>query len=144
MTVRRLLDKKGDFVSVAPPTAKVQDIVDQLERDDVAAVVISGDGKKIDGIISARAIARGLKQFGHELADRPVGDLMTREVVTCDVGEPITRVYELMDEHQVRHIPITDGGALCGMINTLDVVKYRLAEINAEAAAMKEYIAGRA
>lgn len=52
-------------------------------------------------------------------------------------------VSYLMDEHQVRHIPITDGGVLCGIINTLDVVKYRLAEIDAEAAAMKEYIAGR-
>ena len=48
-----------------------------------------------------------------------------------------------MDEHQVRHIPITEGGELCGIINTLDVVKYRLGEINAEAEAMKEYIAGR-
>jgi CBS domain-containing protein len=130
MTVRRLLEKKGRFVSVAPPTARVQDIVDQLERDDVAAVVIS-------------AIAHGLKQFGRDVVDRPVWDLMTREVATCDIGEPLSRVYELMDEHQVRHIPITDGGALCGIINTLDVVKHRLAEIDAEAAALKEYISGR-
>ena len=143
MTVRSLLDKKGRFVSLAPSTARVQDIVDQLERDDVAAVVITGDGKEIEGIVSARVIARGLKQFGRDVVDRPVGDLMTREVATCDIGEPLSRIYELMDEHQVRHIPITDDGALCGIINTLDVVKHRLAEIDAEAAALKDYISGR-
>lgn len=143
MTVRKLLKEKGNFVSVADPGSKVQDIIDQLDRDDTAAVVISGDGRTVDGIISTRSIARGLKAFGQGVVDRPVGDLMTREVITCDIGEPLNRLYELMDEHQVRHIPITEGGELRGIINTLDVVKYRLGEINAEAEAMKEYIAGR-
>ncbi|MHB1219968.1 MAG: CBS domain-containing protein [Alphaproteobacteria bacterium] len=144
MTVRRLLKGKGRFVSVAPPTCRVQDIVDQLERDDVAAVVVSADGKKIEGIVSARSIARGLKTFGSDVVHRPVCDLLTHEVVTCDVNEPLSKIYELMDEHQIRHVPITDNGSLCGIINTLDVVKYRLEEIKAEAEAMKDYIAGRA
>lgn len=144
MSVKMLLDRKGDFVSVAAPSTKIQNIIDQLERDDVAAVVITEDGTTIDGIVSTRSIARGLKEFGRDVLDRPASDLMTRDVVTCDAGEPIDRIYELMDEHQVRHIPITDANGLCGIINTLDVVSYRLAEVNAEAEAMKEYIAGRA
>jgi len=144
MTVRRLLERKGYFVSVARPDARVQDIIDQLERDDVAAVVISRDGKIIDGIISTRSIASGLKHLGRDVVDRPVGDLMAREVVTCDIGESISKIYELMDEHQVRHIPIIDAKGLCGIINTLDVIKYRLDETQSEATALKEYIAGRA
>ena len=144
MTVSKLLAGKGDFVSIAPPSATVQDIVDQLERDDVAAVVISPDGKAIAGIISTRAIATGLKKFGRDVVDRPVRDLMTCEVVTCDIHEPLSKIYELMDEHQVRHIPITRDGMLCGIINTLDIVKFRLDEINSAATALKEYIAGRA
>ena len=144
MTVRRLLQGKGTFVSVAPPEATVQDIIDQLERDEAAAVVISRDGAAVDGIVSNGSIVRGVRDFGRDIVDRPVSELMTTSVVTCDVGQPIKTIYELMDKHQVRHIPITENGKLCGIIHILDVIKYRLDELNAEAEALKAYVAGRA
>lgn len=43
----------------------------------------------------------------------------------------MSRIYELMDLHQIRHVPITQSGELCSIINMLDVVKYRLDEIKA-------------
>lgn len=143
MTVRKLLEAKGDFVSTAPPTATVRDIIDQLERDEVAAVVVSPDGKRIDGIISNASIVRGLRQFGPEVVDLPVVRLMRRPVVVCDIGEPMRTVYELMDRHKIRHVPIVDENGLCGIIHMLDVVKYRLVELDMEAEALKEYVAGR-
>jgi CBS domain-containing protein len=144
MSVRKLLEGKGDFVSVAPSTATVQDIVDQLEADDVAAVIIASTEMKIEGIVSGRSIVRGIKQHGRNIVDRCVADIMTVNVVTCDIEEPMSKIYELMDEHQIRHIPITDNGRLCGIINMLDVVRYRLEEIRTEAETLKSYIAGQA
>jgi hypothetical protein len=41
-----------------------------------------------------------------------------------------------MDEHQVRYVLITKNGALCGITNMLDQVKYRLAQIDAESVAL--------
>ena len=76
------------------------------------------------------------------MVDRPLGDLMTRNVISCDIGEPMSNIYELMDLHQIRHVPITRHGELCGIISMLDVVKYRLDEIKTEADAMKDYITG--
>ena len=49
-----------------------------------------------------------------------------------------------MDQYQIHYVPVTEGGWLCGIINMLDVVKYRLAEIETEARALKDYVAGRA
>ena len=108
----------------------------------MSALVVSDDGANILGIISSGDIVRGLKTFGRDVVDRPLGDLMTRDVISCDIGEPMGRIYELMDLHQIRHVPIAQHGELCGIINLLDVVKYRLDEIEAEAEAMKEYIVG--
>ena len=142
MTVRRLLAGKPGDVSVIPPDARVRDVINQLEADDVSALVVSDDGTNILGIISAGDIVRGLKIFGRDVGDRPLGDLMTRNVISCDIGEPMSRIYELMDLHQIRHVPITQNGELCGIISMLDVVKYRLDEIKAEAEAMKDYIVG--
>ncbi len=142
MTVRKLLAGKRGNVSVIPANAKVHNVIDQLQADEVSALVVSDDGANILGIVSAGDIVGGLKAFGRDVIDRPLADLMTRNVISCDIGEPMSRIYELMDLHQIRHVPITQNGALCGIINMLDVVKYRLDEINAEAEAMKAYIAG--
>jgi CBS domain-containing protein len=86
---------------------------------------------------------RGLQAHGRDVVDKPVGDLMTRKVVTCDIGEPLSSVLELMGRHQIHHVPIVRNGSLYGIINMLDVVKYRLAEIDAEAKALQDYVAGR-
>jgi len=110
---------------VLPPDVQVRDVINQLEADDVSALVVSDDGTSILGITSAGDIVRGLKAFGRDVVDRPLGDLMTRDVIFCDIGEPMSRIYELMDLHQIRHVPMTENGELCGIINMLDVVKYR-------------------
>jgi hypothetical protein len=49
-----------------------------------------------------------------------------------------------MDHHQIHYVPVTESGSLAGIINMLDLVKYRLAEIEMEATALKDYVAGRA
>lgn len=144
MTVQKLLSGKGSFVSVIRSDVCIQDVIDQLEADDVAALVVSDDNRNILGIISSRDVVRGLKLFGRDVADKPVGELMRREVVTCDIGEPMSKVLELMNAHQIHHVPITKNGLLRGIINMLDVVKYRLKQIEAEAEALKDYVAGRA
>jgi CBS domain-containing protein len=143
MSVRKLIEGKGSFVSVVPSHMSVDDTINQLEADDVSAIVVSDDGKNILGIISGVDIVRGLKSFGRDVGDRRVNEIMTRKVITCDIAEPLSKIYELMDTHQIRHIPITRNSELCGIINILDVIKFRLAEIQQEAEALKNYIAGR-
>lgn len=65
---------------------------------------------------------------------------MTKDVITCDISEPLSKVLELMDKHQIHYVPITKAGLLCGIINMLDLVKYRLEEIEHEANELKTYI----
>jgi CBS domain-containing protein len=62
--------------------------------------------------------------------------------VICDIGEPMAFLLQLMDEHQIRHVPITRDGLLFGIVSILDVINYRLADIDAEARALKAYVAG--
>jgi CBS domain-containing protein len=114
-----------------------------LKIDEAGALVVTDDNRTILGLISERDIVRGLQSHGRNVVDRPVSELMTRSVVTCDVSEPLTRVLELMDKHQIHHVPILRSGVLCGIINMLDVVKNRLAEIDLEARALHEYVVGR-
>jgi CBS domain-containing protein len=78
MTVRRLLKGKGSFVPVIRSVLTLNDVVDQLDIDDVGALVVTDDKRKILGIITERDIARGLKSHGRDVVDKPLLELMTR------------------------------------------------------------------
>jgi CBS domain-containing protein len=47
---------------------------------------------------------------------------------------------ERMTEGRFRHMPVMASGEVVGIISIGDVVKHRVAEIEAEAHAMREYI----
>ncbi len=143
MTVRKLLGSKGSFVPFIRPDSTIADVVEILEVDDAGALVVTRDEKAIEGIITEKDVVHALHIDGPEVLKRSVADHMPRDVITCERGKPITAILQLMDEHQVHHVPITENGELCGIINMLDLVKYRLSQIEVEANSLKEYVAGR-
>ena len=142
MSIQALLKDKGRFVPIISSNVIVSDVIDKLEIDKAGALVVTDDNETILGIITERDIARGLKKFGRNVVDKPVAELMTRVVRTCELDQPVEAVLRLMDEHQIQYVPITKNGQLYGIINMLDLVKFRLAEIDSEARALKAYIAG--
>jgi CBS domain-containing protein len=144
MSVKLLIKGKGSFVPVIKSDLTLNDVIDQLDLDNVGGLVVTDDSREILGIITEHDIARGLKEHGRNVVDRPLRDLMTKDVITVDINEAVTRVLELMDQHRIHYLPVTEHGSLCGIINMLDLVKYRLAEIELEANALKDYVAGRA
>jgi CBS domain-containing protein len=142
MSIQALLKGKGRFVPIISSNVIVSDVIDKLEIDKAGALVVTDDNETILGIITERDIARGLKKFGRNVVDKPMAELMTRVVRTCELDQPVEAVLRLMDEHQIQYVPITKNGRLYGIINMLDLVKFRLAEIDSEARALKAYIAG--
>ena len=144
MTIRNLLKGKGPYVPSIRSNATVRQVLERLDLDDAGALVVTDDDEKILGIISERDIVRALKTQGLEAIDRPARALMSNVVYTCDIDAPLSNVLELMDKHQFRHVPITSNNRLCGIIHMLDVVKYHLNEIKAEADALKAYVTGAA
>jgi CBS domain-containing protein len=143
MTVQALIAGKGHAVPTIKSDTTLQDVIERLERENAGALVVTDDNERILGIVTERDIARGLRTFGRDVVDKPVPELMTRNVIVCEIGEPLPKVLELMDRYQIHYVPITCNGLLCGIITMLDLVKYRLAEIEAEANALRSYIAGR-
>lgn len=142
MSIQALLNAKGRFVPITSSNVLISDVIDKLEVDKAGALVVTDDSQAILGIITERDVARGLKRFGRNVVDKPVGELMSKNVHTCDVGQPVEAVLRLMDERKIQYVPVTKNGMLYGIINMLDLVKHRLSEIDAEAAAMKAYVSG--
>lgn len=142
MTVNRILEKKGTDVAVVAPDARIADVIDALEAEDVGALVVSADGQNIDGIVSERDVVRGLQNFGPEVLEHTVRELMTHDVVTCTADDLVAGVMALMNDRNIRHVPVVNDGKLSGIVSIRDIIKLRLDEVQAEADAMRSYIAG--
>ena len=142
MLVETILETKGRRVATVPPDETIADAAAKLKQQQIGALVVSVDGLNVLGIISERDICRALVDHGTALGTMRVEDLMTREVITCVAGDTIANLMSIMTEKRIRHLPVIENGVMCGLVSIGDVVKIRLEEVQHEAEAMREYIAG--
>lgn len=142
MSVSHILQAKGRTVTTARPADSVKHVAEILAKRRIGAVIISGDGTSIDGIVSERDIVRVVAEQGAAALSGPVSAIMTRPVKTCSEDDSETELMAMMTQSRIRHLPVLTQGKLAGMISIGDVVKFRVEAIERDAAAMKDYIAG--
>jgi CBS domain-containing protein len=143
MIVSKILETKpeGGVISVSP-TSSVADAAALLSKRKIGTVVVSSDGKALDGILSERDIVRALGASGPSCLDQKVSDLMTSKIITCASTARADDVLKKMTDGRFRHMPVVDSGKMIGLISIGDVVKARLAELAMEKDALEGMIMG--
>jgi CBS domain-containing protein len=140
MIVKSILSAKGSDVATIAPTATLAEAAKILSDMKIGALVVTGAGDRITGIVSERDIVRTLAQHGAGALQMPLSEVMTRKVVTCMPVDTVAVLMERMTEGKFRHLPVVDDGRLVGIISIGDVVKFRLTELEFEHGAMRDYI----
>ena len=139
MTIAAILRGKGDAVIALPPTASVGEAVALLATKRIGAVPVCDEGIPI-GIFSERDVVHCLAGQGAAALDRPVSEVMTQPVQTVGPQENVIGALSLMTRRRIRHLPVVDDGRMVGFVSIGDLVKYRIDRIEADAAAMRDYI----
>jgi CBS domain-containing protein len=143
MTVTAILQQKGsNDVTTIGPDAPLSEAVQTLASRRIGALVVSRDGQKIDGIISERDIVRVLNEQGAACLQKPIASVMTTHVSSCDPADRALDILQRMTEGRFRHMPVMRDGKLAAFISIGDVVKYRMAEIEMERAALEDMVKG--
>jgi CBS domain-containing protein len=60
--------------------------------------------------------------------------------VSCEQSDTVAAVMEWMTAGKFRHVPVIEQNRLVGIVSIGDVVKFRLAEIERESSALRDYI----
>jgi CBS domain-containing protein len=139
MSIKGILEHKGNSTVTVPPETKVGVAAHRMRLERIGAVVVSKDGKGIEGILSERDIVNGLTEHGAEVIDLPVSALMSKAVRTCRPDSEIREAMRLMTLHRIRHLPVVENGQLCGIVSIGDVVKSRLEDMELEVNVMHDY-----
>ena len=140
MKVADILRIKGSAVKTVTPDVTAFELSERLRAEQIGAMIVSDEGRSIDGIISERDLAYGLAAHGGMLPKIAVSKLMTKVVVVCSPEDSITDVMKLMTQRRIRHLPVKDGDQLVGIISIGDVLKHRLGELQLEANVLRDYV----
>lgn len=142
MLIADILRDKGAHVETTTASTLLKDAIKMLASQRIGALLVSDDGRFIDGILSERDVVRALADESIEFSKHKVGDLMTRNVFTCGPDATVISVMELMDEKRIRHVPVTVNDVLAGVVSIRDIINARLIETEDERAELAKYIAG--
>jgi CBS domain-containing protein len=140
MSIRAILQSRDHDVVSVTTGASVADAVALLAERRIGALPVVEDGK-VCGIFSERDVVYGLAREGASILSKKVADVMITPPITVGPDEGAIDSLSLMTMRRIRHLPVIEGGALVGFVSIGDIVKYRIEKIEAEAAALRDYIA---
>jgi uncharacterized protein (DUF2267 family)/CBS domain-containing protein len=120
-TATRIKQIETEHPEVISPEASLAEAAQKMKRLNVGTLpVCQGDeliGMLTDRDITVRAIAEG-----RDPKQTIVREVMTPEVVCCHEDEDITEAVRLMEEKQIRRLPVKDGHQrLVGIVSLGDL-----------------------
>jgi len=134
-----LASKPSAEVVTIGPDSTVRELLGLLAEHNVGAVVVSGDGEGVEGIVSERDIVRRLHD-DESVLDGAVSAIMTSDVETCRPDTPVDDLRVVMTERRIRHVPVVTDGRLTGIISIGDVVKSSLDQLQFERDQLDSYV----
>src|ERR1700756_106289 len=96
MLVSDALKANRQTLATCIPEESIVSICTRLSALNIGAFPVCDAHGTLVGIISERDVVRAFAKDGARLADRHVGDLMTREVVTCAHDQTMLEEGKLM------------------------------------------------
>lgn len=151
MRLKDILRQKGGDVVTIESDRTVHDAICRLNEHKIGALVVTGEGGEIAGIITERDI---LHQCGErclrvnesfaedEGCPAMVRDVMTADLVIALPDDALDYAMGIMTKNRIRHLPVLEGGKLVGMVSIGDLVKASLEETEYENRQLKDYIYG--
>jgi CBS domain-containing protein len=115
-----------EIMSEPPMTCSSNESVNAAARlmweHDCGVVPIVDDDYRVVGIVTDRDICMAAYTQGRRLVDIPVTAAMSKEVFSCRPGDGVDAAERLMQEKQVRRLPVVDDlGRVIGVLSLNDV-----------------------
>lgn len=140
-TVRQLLKGKGSHVWTISKESTVLQGLELMAEKKIGSLVVIEDGQVI-GIFTERDFARRVGPERKNPEETRIEEVMTRDVISVDVDQPVNECMVLMADNHIRHLPVMEDGRLVGIISVGDVVKDIIEELEFHVEQLTKYITG--
>lgn len=105
MSVRDIMNSNVETID---PSASLRDAAKRMANNDYGVLPVVDQGDLI-GMITDRDICIRAVAEGDDPDNTEVRSVMSEGVITCREDQPVSEVARLMQERQVRRIPVVDN-----------------------------------
>jgi len=121
--IQQLLDRKGCRVETVPEDATVCRAVDLMNMHQIGSLLV-GEVDRPVGIFTERDVLVRVVAQHLDPTTTFVRDVMTRDLVTVTPWTTVTAAMKIVTERRCRHLPVTDGTTICGLISSGDLTSW--------------------
>ncbi len=143
MTVREILENKGNQIISIGPEATVLEAADLMNQERIGSVVVFDSVKGVVGIFSERDVMRRVVVTRKAPDATRVKEVMSSPVTICHPETTLKECQAIMTTKRIRHLPVVDNGELVGMISTGDIMAKENDAQQTTIEYLHEYIHGR-
>ena len=140
--VEQIIDRaKARLVTISPDAPALEAAA--LFRDGAEMVLACRSDGRLAGIVTKSDLMRSFVKSG--VLDRtiPIGSIMQKEIVSCELEDSLEHVWQLLSCHSFRHLPVEDrNGCAVGVLNARDILSGLLQETESEEQLLKQYVMG--
>jgi CBS domain-containing protein len=114
----------------------------QSMRDQRVRAVLVMEAEQLVGIVTQGDCAIKVLLPGRDAKLTLVGEVMTADPMTVKPSDPLEACMGLMANRGFRHLPVTDGGRVVGVVSVGDVVKDSIRRMGEQIGFLETYIKG--
>ena len=116
-----------------------------LERSNIGALPVCGSDGRLCGLLTDRDIVTRCLAAGRSPSATPVRAVMTTGVVSAPPDMDLGLAAGLLGRRQIRRLPVTENGKLCGMLSLGDLALREESSIEAGDALteISDHLSGR-
>lgn len=122
MLIRDFIKKRGPVVTCRPEDS-IADASDVLAEHKIGVMPVLDSHYKLVGMLSERDIVRAFSKNKSVFISLSVGDVMSRNVVSCAPGNTHVDAANLMRRNRIRHLPVVEEEMLVGLISVRDMLE---------------------
>ncbi|MDI9273888.1 CBS domain-containing protein [Stenotrophomonas sp. PFBMAA-4] len=137
MNVRELLQSKKEAVITIDSEDTIGAAAHKMSANRIAALVVMKDEVPV-GIISEKDIVRSLADDGPQAGRRVISTVPTTGLEGIAPEATLKQAMSLMTYSRRRHLMVTDGNRLIGILSLGDIVKNVLGELELEKAVLQD------
>jgi CBS domain-containing protein len=140
-TIQMILRDKGSKVHLTNPRTTVRSAVELMCESHIGALLVMSSGV-IVGMFTERDVMTRVVLAGLDPETTRVEDVMTRDVVCVDSGLSVTDAMAVVTMRRVRHLPVSEGSRIVGLVSIGDLVRWRIRDYEEEIDHLRNYFAG--
>lgn len=118
-----ILNYMAESLLSIDPTASVLEAIHSMHDNKIRSLLVEENGEFI-GIITNHDISKKVISENLDPEKSQVADIMNFPLIKLEAHESMERAAQVMRDHNVHHLAVTEQGQMLGILSITDHFKY--------------------